>query len=169
MKRKLQCKHTQPERREGLVGYIRCKRSAVFHGLCSQHYPESAKARRKKETPSAVLAFRATEGLADETPWPRIRMWAPKLPVGPCPDPEPCVDHPRIWPAYFVPSRSGFNSAEELARLFHETYERLAPSLGYVTREESAKPWTDVPNNNKRLMIAVAAEILLRYEMRREG
>lgn len=50
--------------------------------------------------------------------------------------------------------------ARELAQRFHETYERLAPSFGYETRKESAKPWSEVPDQNKRLMIAVCAEIL---------
>lgn len=45
---------------------------------------------------------------------------------------------------------------EKLARLFHETYERLAPECGYVTRKDSAVPWEDVPAPNKRLMVAVA-------------
>ena len=51
-------------------------------------------------------------------------------------------------------------SAEELARTFHETYERLAPQFGYETREASAVPWHLVPTANRNLMIAVAAEIL---------
>lgn len=46
-----------------------------------------------------------------------------------------------------------------IARLFHETYERLAPSFGYETRKASAVPWDDVPESNRRLMIAVAAEV----------
>jgi len=50
--------------------------------------------------------------------------------------------------------------AESLAKAFHETYERLAPSYGYETRKESAKPWSEVPEKNKRLMIAVCSEIL---------
>jgi hypothetical protein len=49
---------------------------------------------------------------------------------------------------------------EKLAQRFHETYELLAPSFGYKTREESAKPWVDVPEQNKQLMIAVCKEIL---------
>ena len=49
---------------------------------------------------------------------------------------------------------------EELARLFHETYERLAPSFGYETRKESAKPWESVPVQNKLLMTAVCDEIV---------
>lgn len=48
---------------------------------------------------------------------------------------------------------------EQLAQLFHETYERLAPDFGYKTREASAKPWSEVPDQNKNLMIAVCAEI----------
>lgn len=49
--------------------------------------------------------------------------------------------------------------SEQLAREFHEVYERLAPAFGYKTREASAKPWVDVPQQNKELMIAVCAEI----------
>jgi trehalose-6-phosphatase len=51
-------------------------------------------------------------------------------------------------------------SPEELAQLFHETYERLAPSHGYETRKDSAVPWKAVPEKNKNLMIAVCAEII---------
>jgi hypothetical protein len=50
--------------------------------------------------------------------------------------------------------------AEPWARLFHETYERLAPQFDYETRKESAKPWIDVPENNKRLMVAVVEHVL---------
>lgn len=49
---------------------------------------------------------------------------------------------------------------EDLARLFHEAYERLAPEYGYKTREETAVSWSDVPDANKNLMIAVCKEIL---------
>jgi hypothetical protein len=45
-----------------------------------------------------------------------------------------------------------------LAKLFHETYERLAPSFGYQTRPETREFRPDTPND--RLMIAVAAEFL---------
>ena len=51
-------------------------------------------------------------------------------------------------------------TAEELAQAFHEAYERLAPSFGYDTRRETAVPWSDVPEQNKRLMIAVSQELL---------
>jgi hypothetical protein len=50
--------------------------------------------------------------------------------------------------------------AETLARRFHETYERLAPQFGYETRPASAKPWAEVPEANRQLMVAVAREIL---------
>lgn len=53
-------------------------------------------------------------------------------------------------------------TAEELAQAFHESYERRAPSFGYSTREESAKPWSEVPENNRRLMVAVCDEMLNR-------
>jgi hypothetical protein len=51
-------------------------------------------------------------------------------------------------------------TAEELARFFHETYERLSPQYEYETREDSAVPWDEVPEDNKRLMIATCAEVL---------
>ncbi len=49
---------------------------------------------------------------------------------------------------------------KKLAQKFHETYEQLAPEHRYETRKESAVPWEDVPESNRRLMIAVAEEIL---------
>lgn len=54
-------------------------------------------------------------------------------------------------------------SPEELARRFHEHYERLAPSFDYETKKETAVPWSKVPSNNQRLMMAVAAAILLEF------
>lgn len=50
-------------------------------------------------------------------------------------------------------------SDEAIARAFHEAYERLAPDFGYKTREASAKPWDEVPENNRALMTAVAGEV----------
>lgn len=54
-------------------------------------------------------------------------------------------------------------SPVEIAQQFHETYERLAPAFGYQTREDSAKPWADVPQRNQDLMIAVARELRARW------
>lgn len=51
----------------------------------------------------------------------------------------------------------------ELAKTFHETYERLAPSFGYKTRPESAKQWGEVPHTNKQLMAATCAAVLSDY------
>jgi hypothetical protein len=59
--------------------------------------------------------------------------------------------------------------AEALAQRFHETYERLAPQFGYRTREESARPWEEIPERNQRLMVAVCAEILRDSGSRPEG
>ncbi len=50
-------------------------------------------------------------------------------------------------------------TAEAIARAFHDHYERLAPDFGYKTREASAVPWEDVPEANRRLMIATAAAV----------
>jgi hypothetical protein len=50
--------------------------------------------------------------------------------------------------------------AEEIAREFHDAYERLAPDFNYETREESAKPWEEVPESNQGLMVAVVKELM---------
>ena len=55
--------------------------------------------------------------------------------------------------------------AEKLAQRFHEIYESLAPSFGYETREESRKPWGEVPEENKRLMIAVCRVVLAEVKL----
>lgn len=59
-----------------------------------------------------------------------------------------------------APSEPPPSAAEALARRFHEEYERLAPQFGYKTREASAVPWEDVPESNRRLMVAVAEKML---------
>lgn len=50
--------------------------------------------------------------------------------------------------------------AEEIARRFHEAYEDLAPSRGYETRKASAKPWEQVPDDNKALMIDTVQRLI---------
>lgn len=49
----------------------------------------------------------------------------------------------------------------QLAILFHETYERLAPAFGYETREDTKE--FDPDSKNGRLMIAVCGEVLKTY------
>jgi len=51
---------------------------------------------------------------------------------------------------------------EHIAAAFHESYETLAPWFGYKTRDESAVPWDQVPESNKKLMIAVVEDLLER-------
>lgn len=48
--------------------------------------------------------------------------------------------------------------ALSLAILFHRNYERLAPSFGYATRDDTKQFDPSTPNG--RLMVAVCAEIL---------
>lgn len=50
-----------------------------------------------------------------------------------------------------------------VAEAFHRNYEALSSEFDYETRKESAKPWADVPDKNKRLMIATAAAVLAEF------
>ena len=54
------------------------------------------------------------------------------------------------------------DQAEQIARAFHESYERQAPAHNYETREASAKPWEQVPEQNRNLMCAVVQDLLER-------
>lgn len=63
-------------------------------------------------------------------------------------------------PLHHPPRRSPMPDAESVAKLFHEAYERLAPAFGYETREATRVLWENVPERNKRLMIAATAEVL---------
>lgn len=81
--------------------------------------------------------------------------------AGSVPRPQEVVDPPLLTEGARVPE----GAAEILAEKFHETYERLAPEYGYRTREASAKPWAEVPENNKALMVAVASELLSRVSV----
>jgi hypothetical protein len=54
----------------------------------------------------------------------------------------------------------GMTNAERIARSFHEAYESLAPSHGYETREASAKPWDEMPEQNKALMVGTVQRLL---------
>ncbi|WP_424533654.1 hypothetical protein ACOZ38_25295 [Sphaerisporangium viridialbum] len=54
------------------------------------------------------------------------------------------------------------SEAEQVARAFHEAYEELALDFGYETRRDSAVPWDQVPDRNKRLMVAVAGSLIER-------
>jgi len=51
-------------------------------------------------------------------------------------------------------------TAELVAQVFHDSYERRAPDFGYRTRAASAVPWDRVPENNRKLMVAVALDVL---------
>jgi hypothetical protein len=66
---------------------------------------------------------------------------------------------PEVYVGERVTSR---DDAERVARVFHEVYEHLAPTYGYETRKASARPWHEVPADNRELMIATAAALLSR-------
>lgn len=53
------------------------------------------------------------------------------------------------------------DAVEDVARLFHDTYEKMAPGFGYVTREETRV--FDPESSNGRLMIAVCEQVITAY------
>jgi len=65
-----------------------------------------------------------------------------------------------FWELQERPERVDSPGPLDLARLFHETYERLAPSFGYQTRPETRTFDPESPNG--RLMIAVCGEVMAR-------
>lgn len=56
--------------------------------------------------------------------------------------------------------KQALDDVDRIAHAFHDAYERLAPSHGYKTRDASAVPWEEVPENNANLMRAVVTELL---------
>jgi len=54
----------------------------------------------------------------------------------------------------------GLTTSERIARAFHEAYEQIAPELRYTTRRQSAKPWEQVPDSNRELMMRTVDELL---------
>ena len=56
--------------------------------------------------------------------------------------------------------------SEQIARQFHEVYERLAPLIGYETRTDTKV--FDPQSQNGRLMIAVCAEVVGELERERD-
>lgn len=55
-------------------------------------------------------------------------------------------------------TKETLEKAAELALLFHNTYEKLAPSFGYETRQDTKD--FDFKSNNGRLMVAVCSEVI---------
>jgi hypothetical protein len=52
--------------------------------------------------------------------------------------------------------------AEQLAEMFHDIYERLAPEFGYTTRTDTRR--FDRGSHNGKLMIAVCDQILTWFD-----
>lgn len=55
-------------------------------------------------------------------------------------------------------------SDEDVARMFHEHYERLAPGYGYETRPESRCEWGKVQPELRALMTHVVSEVRVEIE-----
>ena len=60
-------------------------------------------------------------------------------------------------------------TAEELAKLFHDTYERLAPAFGWRTQKQCSVAWDDLPQANRALMVATCTTLLKHLDAEREA
>jgi hypothetical protein len=139
----------------GLVEEMTAKRKYLFDGL---HFEQSAGLRiaiEMVEAAQAATGARAAGGESAADVLDRLRTESPRHLTR--------EELPEHYAAPYAltpePAYTPTSDPETLARRFHEAYERLAPSFGYETREASAKPWAEVPENNRKLMIAVCAEI----------
>ncbi len=78
----------------------------------------------------------------------------------------PGIKHCGSCPACVLNAKNSKSTAmpgytpESLAEKFHALYEDFATDCGYKTRDESAVPWADVPDKNKKLMVRVCRAIL---------
>lgn len=57
-------------------------------------------------------------------------------------------------------SPAPLTTPDQLAELFHTTYEQVTPQFGYETRRETAVPWDELPHPHKQMLIAVATQVL---------
>ena len=59
------------------------------------------------------------------------------------------------------------NETERVARRFHDIYEQLAPQFGWETQERSAVAWSELPAENRKLMIATVGIVLQELDQER--
>lgn len=61
-----------------------------------------------------------------------------------------------------MPSKSvgALPSAQETARYFHDTYERMSPHYGFVTNQEDRIDWMELPERRRKLLIETCRQML---------
>ena len=67
------------------------------------------------------------------------------------------AERPSFYLRHSYPSHE--EAAEALAKQFHDAYEELAPKMNWQTQERSRKPWAEVPEENKKLMVATVKKV----------
>jgi hypothetical protein len=114
---------------------------------------------RDGKTPAPQGRIDLAEAYIDAYQSMRITVFGELLPTPEGEDPTRIADSPG---PHVIREVDVDTIADDVARAFHESYERLAPEFGYKTREASAVPWEDVPDANASLMRAVARDLLER-------
>lgn len=51
-------------------------------------------------------------------------------------------------------------TGEQLARLFHDSFEELAPTFGYAAASDHVMPWSALTSGWRALMVATADRVL---------
>lgn len=53
--------------------------------------------------------------------------------------------------------------SEDIARVFHEAYERLAPDYAWDTNDSTRVPFDELPSENRELMIHTVSEVMVTW------
>jgi hypothetical protein len=67
------------------------------------------------------------------------------------------ADRPDFYLRHSFPTHE--EAAVALAKRFHDVYEELAPKAGRQTQERSRKPFEELPEENRNLMIATVKRV----------
>jgi hypothetical protein len=114
---------------------------------CANKMRQKLSAMRIQNVPDAGAIYKLMCGLADTG---AILRAGYEVDVG---------ERTPVFAALLASRPTAAVSDEQIAEMFHEEYERLAPKFGYGTRPDSRVEWEDVPTINKGLMIAVARSV----------
>lgn len=60
-------------------------------------------------------------------------------------------------------------NSEELAKFFHDEYDKLAPRYGWRTQISTQVTFDQLPDNNRALMVAVCEQVVEEFRQERKA